>query len=43
MARNDIVILDSIVNKAKLQIGLDKEDSAVFELFCFNQVLRNLG
>jgi hypothetical protein len=41
MARNDIVLLDSIVEKAKAQFGSNRDDSEVFELFCFDQVLKD--
>lgn len=41
MARNDIVLLDSLVNKAKIQIGPGKDESQVFELFCFDQILKD--
>jgi|GEM_PF-872204 len=40
MARNDIVLVDSLVGKLKSQLA-NREDSEVFELFCFDQVLKD--
>ena len=40
MARNDIVLLDSILEKYKTQL-LGRNDSEVFELFCFDQILKD--
>src|SRR2546421_345940 len=40
MARNDIVLVDSLVNKLKDQIR-NRDDSEVFELFSFDQVLKD--
>lgn len=41
MARNDIVLLDSLVEKSKAQLGTNKEDSEIFELFSFDQILKD--
>jgi hypothetical protein len=40
MARNDVVLLDSLVDKSKNQIGKDLKDSEIFELFVFAQILK---
>jgi AIPR protein len=40
MAKNDVVLLDSLVQKAKSQITAASDDSELFELFCFNQILK---
>lgn len=41
MAKNDVVLLDSLVDKAKLRLGQGYDDSEVFELFCFEQLLKD--
>lgn len=41
MARNDVVILDSLVEKAKGRLGKAKDDSELFELFVFDQILKD--
>ncbi|TWU10292.1 AIPR protein [Novipirellula galeiformis] len=41
MAKNDVVLLDSLVEKAKPQFGEGLEDSELFELFAFDQVLKD--
>ena len=41
MARNDVVILDSLVEKAKLSLGKAKDDSELFELFAFDQIMKD--
>lgn len=41
MARNDVVILDSLVEKAKVQLGKANDNSELFELFSFDQVLKD--
>lgn len=41
MARNDVVLLDSLFDKTKLQFGNCLNDSSYFELFCFDQLLKN--
>jgi hypothetical protein len=41
MARNDIVLLDSLLEKSKEQLGLEKEESEIFELFVFDQILKD--
>lgn len=41
MARNDIVLLDSLIEEARPAFG-DREDSEYFELFCFDQILKDL-
>jgi hypothetical protein len=41
MARNDVVLLDSLVEKSKAQLGSDREESELFELFTFDQVLKD--
>lgn len=41
MARNDIVLIDSLVKKSKSQIGNNREDSEVFELFVLNEMLKD--
>jgi len=41
MPRNDIVLLDSLVTKARLQLGEQRRESEIFELFCFDQVLKD--
>jgi hypothetical protein len=42
MAQNDIVLLDSLVSRAKNRFGGQADDSELFELFCFEQVLKDL-
>ncbi len=41
MARNDVVILDSLVEKARNQLGKATNDSELFELFVFDQVMKD--
>jgi hypothetical protein len=41
MARNDIVLLDSLVEKSRNQLGYDKDQSELFELFVFDQILKD--
>jgi len=41
MARNDVVLLDSILQKASPQLGEQWDVSERFELFCFDQVLKD--
>ena len=41
MARNDVVLLDSLIEKAKPQYGEYLDISEAFELFCFDQILKN--
>jgi hypothetical protein len=41
MARNDIVLLDSLVDKARAQLGESRDRSEIFELFCLNQLLKD--
>lgn len=40
MAKNDVVLLDSIVQKSKPQFGAQLDDSELFELFAFDQMLK---
>src|SRR5262245_6799264 len=42
MARNDVVLLDSLVEKAKARFGEQRDLSETFELFCFEQILKDL-
>jgi len=39
MAKNDVVLLDSLIEKARAQFSVS-DDSELFELFCFNQLLK---
>ncbi len=41
MAKNDLVLVDSLVTKAKAQLAIASDDSELFELFCFDQVLKD--
>lgn len=41
MARNDVVLLDSLVEKARLRLGENRDEPEVFELFCFEQLLKD--
>jgi len=41
MARNDVVLLDSLVSKARPRFGARLEDGELFELFCFEQLLKD--
>lgn len=41
MARNDVVLLDSLVEKSRNQLGSDKDESELFELFVFDQILKD--
>lgn len=41
MARNDVVILDSLLEKAREKLGKASDDSELFELFSFEQVLKD--
>ena len=40
MAPNDVLLLDSLVQKSIAQVG-DREKSELFELFCFDQILKD--
>jgi hypothetical protein len=40
MARNDIVLLDSLVEKARHRLTTAQDDSELFELFDFEQILK---
>ncbi len=40
MARNDIVLLDSLVTKSETQLGKDLDEFEIFELFTFDQILK---
>ena len=40
MAKNDVVLLDSIVEKSKPQFGAHLDGSELFELFSFDQMLK---
>ena len=39
MAKNDIVLLDSLVEKSRARLPI-KDDSELFELFSFDQILK---
>ena len=41
MARNDIVLLDSLVEKSEKQLGYENDESELFELFNFDQILKD--
>jgi hypothetical protein len=41
MARNDVVLLDSLVAKSRKQLGEKFEQSELFELFSFDQMLKD--
>jgi len=41
MARNDIVLLDSLIDKAREQLGADRAIGELFELFCLDQILKD--
>lgn len=41
MARNDILLIDSLIQKSRFQLGEEREDSEIFELYCFNQILKD--
>jgi cold shock CspA family protein len=41
MAKNDVVLLDSLVEKARPRLGENRDLSEVFELFCFEQLLKD--
>jgi AIPR protein len=41
MAKNDVVLLDSFVQKSKTQFSQTRDDSELFEIFCFNQLLKD--
>lgn len=41
MARNDVVLLDSIIEKTRASFRTELDDSEVFELFCFDQLLKD--
>lgn len=40
MAKNDIVLLDSLVQKAKSRLGNQLDEGEIFELFAFEQILK---
>jgi hypothetical protein len=42
MAKNDIVLLDSLVQKAASRFARNDQVSETFELFCFEQILKDL-
>ncbi|QEG42744.1 AIPR family protein [Roseimaritima ulvae] len=41
MAKNDVVLLDSIVEKCRPQFGAELDDGELFELFSFDQILKD--
>jgi len=41
MARNDVVLVDSLVSKASSYLGPQREESEIFELFCFDHILKD--
>lgn len=41
MPANDLILLDSIIEKSKSYLGKDLEISNLFELFCFEQIHKN--
>ncbi|MDP2997866.1 MAG: AIPR family protein [Bryobacterales bacterium] len=41
MARNDVVFVDSLVKKASSSLGDNRSESEIFELFCFDNVLKD--
>lgn len=41
MPANDLVLLDSIIEKSKSYFGYTLNQSELFELFCFDQILKN--
>lgn len=41
MARNDVVLLDSLVNKSREQLGKERRIDELFELFCMDQILKD--
>jgi hypothetical protein len=41
MARNDVVLIDSLVKKATPSLGENRSESEIFELFCFDNVLKD--
>ena len=41
MAKNDVVLLDSLVEKARSRLGDNRDLSEIFELFCFEQLLKD--
>jgi hypothetical protein len=40
MPKNDLVLLDSLIEKSKSQYG-SHEESEYFELFCFDNILKD--
>jgi hypothetical protein len=40
MAQNDIVLLDSLIEKSRARLSLAQDDSELFELFPFEQLLK---
>jgi hypothetical protein len=42
MAKNDVVLLDSLVQKARSQLTAASDESELFELFCFSNTNRHL-
>jgi hypothetical protein len=42
MAKNDIVLLDSLVERSKARFGEQHNASEIFELFCFEQLLKDI-
>jgi len=40
MARNDVVLLDSLIEKARSRLGTARKLSEIFELFSFEQILK---
>lgn len=41
MARNDVVLLDALTEKSRARLAIAKDDSELFELFVFEQVLKD--
>jgi hypothetical protein len=41
MASNDVVLLDSLVEKSHARFGVEHDQSELFELFCFEQLLKD--
>jgi len=41
MARNDVVLLDRLVEKTRDQLGKDRKEYELFEIFSFDQVLKD--
>jgi hypothetical protein len=41
MARNDVVLLDSLTNRGRSYLGPNRDESEIFELFSFDQILKD--